>query len=294
MRNFIQNRAARYSDVPNNLLSPRCRDKIKAILDNHESISVKDEYNHDDVREKLRLHFNIKCVYCESMPIATSSFRVDHFRPKKGIKDTNETGYYWLAYEWTNFMQSCQLCNGVKSNYFPLRDNATRVTAKTPNALDAAYWKPDLNPLINEMRLLLHPELDDVELHFSFKPDGSIYSITDEGNASIACYGLQRADLVYARKSLNDEVLRVIKRALVDYETDLLNDSVLAEKQLFRVLRNEFTRMLTNYKENREYSLFWFTMFDRFTEFIVEQLLIQEHKDVVGNAYLLFKQNKLV
>lgn len=81
-----------------------------------------------------------KCWYCEAKSIR-ASFDVDHFRPKlsvtvDGIKLSGHTGYYWLAYDWSNFRLSCQRCNRPekndadtlhgKANEFPIQDEALR------------------------------------------------------------------------------------------------------------------------------------------------------------------------
>lgn len=84
-----------------------------------------------------------KCWYCEAKcPRAT--FDVDHFRPKLGVTVdrvalTGHIGYYWLAYEWSNFRLSCQRCNRPekshsgtllgKANEFPIRDEARRCSS---------------------------------------------------------------------------------------------------------------------------------------------------------------------
>jgi hypothetical protein len=53
------------------------------------------------------------------------------FRPKGGWVQNDgdaltQPGYYWLAYEWSNLLISCQLCNQeFKKNRFPLL-NPTR------------------------------------------------------------------------------------------------------------------------------------------------------------------------
>jgi uncharacterized protein (TIGR02646 family) len=295
VRNFLTNRTARYSDIPDNLGTIRCQEKIDAILNDPSGYKVTDEYNHGDVRQALIRHFGIKCIYCETSPIASSTFRIDHFRPKKNIKDNpDHTGYYWLAYEWSNLLQSCQLCNGAKSNYFPLRDESFRVTEITPNALNAEYRKPDIGPLSEEKRLLLNPELDNVENHFSFKPDGTIVSNTDEGKMSIKCYALQRDDLVLWRKTISDNLLRKIKEVLMDFENDVQQDSHLAKAHLFRFLKYEFNNLLLKYHKNYQYSLFCFTVFDRFNEFIIEFITIKEHKELLTEAYTLYKTNLLI
>ena len=294
MRNFINNRAVRYADIPENLESDRCQDKIDAILNDPAGYKVTDEYNHKDVRQTLKRHFGIKCIYCESSPIATSTFRIDHYRPKKNIKDdAAHTGYYWLAYEWSNLMQSCQLCNGVKSNYFPLKSKSPRVTDKTANALNAANRKPDTNPLNTENRLLLNPELDEVEIHFSFEPDGTITSVTEEGKMSIKCYDLQRGDLVLWRKTINDNLLRKTKEALKDFEDEAVIDFTSAKSFLFRFLRNEFRSLLWDYKNSNQYSLYCLIVFEKYESFIIDLIKIQEHKDLLREAYNLYKGNNL-
>lgn len=86
-----------------------------------------------------------KCWYCEAKS-TRAPFDVDHFRPKLGItvdgvKLAGHDGYYWLAYEWSNFRLSCQRCNRPekddtevlhgKANEFPIRDEAQRCTLPT-------------------------------------------------------------------------------------------------------------------------------------------------------------------
>ncbi len=53
-----------------------------------------------------------KCAYCESTVKTIAHGDVDHFRPK--------SRYWWLAYCYDNFAFTCQLCNQIKSNAFPI------------------------------------------------------------------------------------------------------------------------------------------------------------------------------
>jgi uncharacterized protein (TIGR02646 family) len=98
-----------------------------------------------------------KCWYCETKN-TRAPFDVDHFRPKlgitvDGIKLAGHTGYYWLAYEWSNFRLSCQRCNRPekdegkvlrgKANEFPIQDETHRchtpaghLAAESPRLLD--------------------------------------------------------------------------------------------------------------------------------------------------------------
>lgn len=98
-----------------------------------------------------------KCWYCEAKSIR-APFDVDHFRPKlavtvDGVKLVGHNGYFWQAYEWSNFRLSCQRCNrpekddaenlNGKSNEFPILDERQRcsnptddVNSESPRLLD--------------------------------------------------------------------------------------------------------------------------------------------------------------
>jgi len=78
---------------------------------------------------------NGKCCYCENTRNISYETDVEHFRPKLN-KDTSENdkflGYWWLAYEWSNLLLSCNICNRkYKKNQFPLLNENCR--AITPN-----------------------------------------------------------------------------------------------------------------------------------------------------------------
>ncbi len=294
MRNFIDRRDSRYEEVPENLTSERCKEKIDEILDDPAGYKVTDEYNHKDVRSLLRKYFGIKCIYCEASPIATSTFRVDHYRPKKNIKDILHKGYYWLAYEWSNLLQSCQLCNGFKSNQFPLEAGSIRVDETNVDVNIEKLKNPTISPLADEKRLLLHPELDKVEKHFSFNPDGTIESDTTEGNKSIECYGLKRVDLIFVRKQIRDENLSDIKEALITFQTNYNNGIEHSKDILFNLLNDKFRKFLKAYVHQGAFSLFNFYMFDKFYDFFIEEIKIKEHRNLLLEAYNLYKDKSSI
>jgi uncharacterized protein (TIGR02646 family) len=70
-----------------------------------------------------------KCWYCESLE-DRSYMPVDHFRPKSCVNECpDHDGYWWLAFEWTNYRYCCIYCNshttgknssGGKQDHFPL------------------------------------------------------------------------------------------------------------------------------------------------------------------------------
>jgi hypothetical protein len=72
-------------------------------------------------------------------------------------EDRTHSGYWWLAYEPTNYFPSCQLCNQgtAKKNRFPIAGTRAR---GPQDALSA------------ERPLLLNPYFDDPRAHQEFLP----------------------------------------------------------------------------------------------------------------------------
>ena len=143
--------------------------------------------------------FENKCAYCDSYVLDVSPGDVEHFRPKAKLDgDPSHPGYYWLAYEPSNLLPSCENCNrfGGKKSSFPVVEG-TR-----------AYRPADLE---NELALLINPYLDDPADHLEFLDNGVVKAKTERGFKSIEIYHLNRLPLVEARKrasrQLSDEFL---------------------------------------------------------------------------------------
>lgn len=65
-----------------------------------------------------------KCWYSEARDCA-SYWHVDHFRPKIKIQDLDGNeyeGYWWLAFEWSNYRLAGGAINIPKSTKFPVRE----------------------------------------------------------------------------------------------------------------------------------------------------------------------------
>lgn len=96
-----------------------------------------------------------KCVFCERQfengQYGKIEFDLEHFRPKGSVNawpddnrhpnlsypfptgENSVTGYYWLAYEPTNYAASCKVCNSaLKSNYFPIAGDRATALAVAP------------------------------------------------------------------------------------------------------------------------------------------------------------------
>ena len=85
-----------------------------------------------ELKEQLADLLFRKCWYCETQ-VHRSDNNVDHFRPKGRVSDADSPhpGYWWLAFDKSNFRYACTYCNsrrkgvdsetvGGKADRFPL------------------------------------------------------------------------------------------------------------------------------------------------------------------------------
>ncbi|MDO5971428.1 AAA family ATPase [Flavivirga aquimarina] len=142
------------------------------------------------IKEAVKHLFNGKCAYCESSIGANDFGDIDLFRPKSGAMNTDGSfdpdHYWWLAYEWNNLYLSCQVCNQrYKRNNFPVK------------GLRAAI----MGDLSVEDPLLLDPcQYEDfIEQHIGYEKERAI-PLTERGNSTIKILGLNREELLIARK----------------------------------------------------------------------------------------------
>jgi hypothetical protein len=145
---------------------------------------------------------NGKCGYCEGAVKAVSAGEVEHYRPKGKVHgDGKHGGYFWLAYEISNYVPTCSQCNSGKGklNQFPI--SGKRVSA--PGA-----------DLKSEKALLIHPFETDPRRHLrilagdSKMPDYAMVVAvagSAQGSASRKVYNLNRGDLLMARREAMSE-----------------------------------------------------------------------------------------
>jgi hypothetical protein len=154
-----------------------------------------------DQRLKEQLHkiFFGKCGYCEIRIENAESGYVDRYRPNTGVRDKNDYFrdlYWWLTFEWDNFIYCCKECNQYKANYFPIKGiRAFQVT----------------DSLTDEKPLLLSPYYKNVEDHFTYK-DGRLNSESDEGIQTIELLNLNRSSLINRRKIATLEISSIVDR----------------------------------------------------------------------------------
>ncbi|CAN5904847.1 hypothetical protein BH23PLA1_BH23PLA1_19460 [soil metagenome] len=172
-------------------------------------------YAAKSVKNALRKAQNGKCCFCESKFTHVSYGDVEHYRPKAGYQQKEadplgRPGYYWLAYEWSNLLLCCQICNQrQKKNHFPLRRPSRR----------ARCHRDDLS---KEEPLLIHPAQDEPSKHIRYRQE---YAFAVRGNkigqTSIKLLGLNREELVEVRRdrlAAFDKLIRIRKVLARDIE----------------------------------------------------------------------------
>ncbi len=160
-----------------------------------------------------------KCWYTEA-PIDADYPEVDHYRPKKESLDKDgkkiHDGYWWLAYEWTNYRLSKPVPNRKKGAYFPLRRN------------DRAAICPD-DPINDELPLLLDPILQGDCLLMSFTEEGKPIPADDS-----EAWDKQRVEYSIERYKLDYDPLNQQRKTVWITAISLINEYSKHKKEANR------------------------------------------------------------
>lgn len=128
-----------------------------------------------------------KCWFSEVRELY-SHYDVEHFRPKKIAKNSDGTdrdGYWWLAFDYTNYRLCGNVGNRKKGGWFPLRDGSICSTNDNPREE-------------SEEGYLLDPtDAEDVNL-ISFDPTGNAIP-----SPNISAWEKIRVDETIKRLKLN-------------------------------------------------------------------------------------------
>ena len=161
------------------------------------------------IKDHLASIFRGKCAYCESKLLHITPGDVEHYRPKSKVTDCpGHPGYYWLAYDTSNLLLSCELCNrgGGKMNQFPVIDNV---------------WSRSPDDGVQEQPLLINPYVDEPKEHFAFAPPvgnvsvGTIRGTTERGDRTAEVCQLRRTELNDRRAAAQDATLAKLYIAVV-------------------------------------------------------------------------------
>ncbi len=263
----------RNQEPPAILKSDSCREKIKELLENTTREFSDYYYRHETVRESLYASYHKKCAYCESQSLAVAEFRIDHYRPKRKLKDEPHPGYYWLAYEWSNLLPVCDKCNNTKSNVFPIAPDGKRVMEHIFDEKGNLDCLAHAMIYRDEKPLLLHPEIDEPEKHLIFLPDGTVKGITERGEKTIEICALNRVELILTRQKIIDDIIRQIEKQLLSLINGKQAGDIIepgaAIKSWFSML---FSEMLEGIEPGSCYSRLGWFMFKKFELFIIRHL----------------------
>lgn len=186
-----------------------------------------------ELRRRLRERFPPKCAYCESLVELPD---IDNFRPKRGASNldghVDDDCYWWLVFEWTNYLPACQTCNRMKGGRFPIKGRRAK-----PGAVGRA--------LARERRLLLDPCEDDPTTSLLFLHDGRVAGKDERGEVTIDILSLNRSMLVEARSkelSLLEAQLRWVE--LANFRPEALADlqRMMAADVPFAAMKRQFVK----------------------------------------------------
>lgn len=174
---------------------------------------------------------NRKCAYCECF--ITNYGDVEHFRPKSVVqeiknegqerenlnnvverrfKNACERGYWWLAYDWNNYLLSCSLCNQPwKRALFPVENGRP---LKNQAGSEYLYLSPKKED--DETALLLNPFDKDFkpDEHLTYTQTGAVMPKDNSivGFETIRTYGLHRPQLTQIRAVSSTKTYKFIVR----------------------------------------------------------------------------------
>lgn len=166
--------------------------------------------------------FHAKCAYCEVVIEGNQPGDMEHFRPKKEVRDFDNRiiekleggiriphpGYYWLAYDWTNLLLSCNECNRRRTPSGGQQGKGSRFPVDGEHG-----WIPGSEA--NERHLLLNPMWDDPCEHLSIDETGVFVPLTDRGDSTLKLFCLNERGLPDRRARHYQDVLDSAKQAII-------------------------------------------------------------------------------
>ncbi|OGV45786.1 MAG: hypothetical protein A2017_17950 [Lentisphaerae bacterium GWF2_44_16] len=211
-----------------------------------------------EIKDCLAKLSHKKCWYCESN-IDRSDNAVDHFRPKNAVSGIIHSGYWWLAFEETNYRFSCTFCNskrktsstsGGKQDEFPLLDEAKRAYSKNDD-LDAE--QPLLLDPLNEsdVALLWFDQNGEAQPHPTLCKNKNGYNYK-KVEKSIKLYHLNCQDTLEKRLYLASQ----IENKLQNSEIFLDKIDQYADTTAQLALNNSISELKMMISEGAEFSKF--------------------------------------
>ena len=175
-------------------------EKRKIIIDKNSSLWGK-------IKDDLHQLSHGKCWYSESRDVY-SHYHVDHFRPKKRALDlngNNEGGYWWLAFEWTNYRICGSVGNTKKGDKFAVLKYKANCES---------------DPCEDEIIYFLDPTNQDDTLKLTFDNTGKTIPSSNKEEE----WDYKRAKYTIDNLDLNYEPLKEARKDLWDICESKLNE----------------------------------------------------------------------
>jgi hypothetical protein len=178
-----------------------------------------------DLKPELKKVMHDKCWYTEA-PQSGTDTDVDHFRPKNSVKGVKKTGtdeehlgYWWRAFDPTNYRYSCIVANrlrrdletgivGGKADEFPLWDENERAWCPTDDCDAEQPLLIDPCDPAEVAQITFAENGEATERHGKDKP-----KFYEKAHRSILLYHLNHSDFVKARIIIRDDIIKHIEDA---------------------------------------------------------------------------------
>ena len=161
-------------------------------------------WQHPTVKKALYEIYHGKCAYSEEK-LSYEEAEILHYRP--------EYKYSQLMSEWSNLIL-------VSSDIIALVLGNFKLLGQDAGHLLPTELKADSRKLLLEKPLLLHPEIDRPENHFTFSKDGLIQSTSERGAFTIGVCDINNDILIRKRKEKHiDRISNKIKNIIELFNT---------------------------------------------------------------------------
>ncbi len=198
----------------------------------------------DRIRDWLLKQFANKCWYTEAEE-SVSPYHVDHFRPKGRITNldkSKEEGYWWLTYNWENYVISGQLINTKKSDVFPLFE-----LPRAQVSWGAAQLETEaivlIDPKTDEARLISF-EMDEEDCCTAVPAGGIDGDDLQKAEKTIEIFGLNRLTRLNSKRG---KKWRDCKMEIADFQGAASSGSCRYQKTLIKKMA------VTNLKKYIQY-----------------------------------------
>lgn len=260
--------------IPRHLSKKSAQQQTLAAIAAQDGSMYIRNYKHRSVKTALSEIYHHKCAYCESTITHSAPLQVEHYRPKAKVDQQDlkageiHNGYYGLGNEWSNLLLACQNCNGqgAKGIRFPIQ--GIRILS---HPADPLHFSIHHQNMLDEIPLLLNPELVDPLEHLQLDQYGQMHGKTIFGTTSIKIYKLYRDGLVTRRlKIIQNFVHRINKQLLERFDPSVSNP--LTPDQFQRQMTIIFEDLIEGQLPHVEYSFVYISLLKQFDTLVLPHI----------------------